>query len=170
MHVISTGYDSQHILSSRSMCVYRIGLGVLSTDARFIVTILKVFNTHWSAPVRTKLLHENSTAIYCAHCTANFTGSKQFVSVLPVMLDPLCCACAEGKSAAEGAATWCVFLPVDCIEYFYGNEDGQSHGHGFGVVEYLTRDSREHPGLCGTLPLVRLSCEKIPKKLSQTNL
>ena len=86
------------------------------------------------------------------------------------MLDPLCCACAEGKSAAEGAVTWCVFLPVDCIEYFYGNEDGQSHGHGFGVVEYLTRDSREHPGLCGTLPLVRLSCEKIPTKPSQTNL
>ena len=52
------GEDGQHILSSRSMCVYRIGLGVLSTDARFIVTILKVFNTHWCAAVRTKLLHK----------------------------------------------------------------------------------------------------------------
>ena len=58
---------------------------------------------------------------------------------------------------AEVVTTWYVFLPVDSIEYFYGNENGESHGHGFGVVEYLTRDSREHPGLGGTLPLVRLS-------------
>ncbi len=47
-------------------------------------------------------------------------------------------------------------LPVDSIEYFYGNKDGQGHGHGFGVVEYLAGNSREHPGFGRALTLVRL--------------
>ena len=54
------------------------------TDARFIVAILKEFNTHWCA----SKLH-NKNRLQFAHCTANFTGSKQFVSVGPL------CACAE---------------------------------------------------------------------------
>ncbi len=47
-------------------------------------------------------------------------------------------------------------LPVDRIEDFYENENGQGHAHGLGGFQTLAGNVWKHPGLSEALALVRL--------------
>ena len=140
----------------RTGSILQEGLGVhgLSPDARFIVATCKgIFMYH----IGVHLLERYITKLDCNLLCSLYSKLYWIKTVCKCTARNVRSTLRMCRRLFRGGRSDHVFLPVDCIEYFYGNENGQSHGHGFGVVEYLTRDSREHPGLCGTLPLVRLS-------------